>query len=389
MKYLYGLKQAGYHWQRNITAFLLSKQFCRLTTDENVFIFRQDDAFVALVLHVDDLLVVSTSEQLRLDLIAALRLHYGEISLKSGAELPYLGLLLHINDQSVSITQPGLIDKLGVLHLSSSSRRHPSTPLSVPSRIAQHSNTTVVDTPSVDSVSSLDYLAVVGGINYLTQFSRPDCYYALSVVAQKCSKPTRSDFNLCLRILSYLIDTRHVQLTFNRATLRPIFYADAAFNCYPDARSHYGYVGCLAEGDGSFIVDSKRTTVTALSSTEAEIIGCCECIRTVVWVRRLLAELGTPVSDPTIVYQDNMSTIQWIQGHRNFRASRHVNPKLHFAGDMIDTGEVELRYLSTTQMVADILTKPLAAPQHYALASQLLNYQLRQLESSTSSTHVE
>ena len=92
LKYLYGLKQAGYHWQRNITAFLLSKQFCRLTTDENVFILRQDDAFVALVLHVDDLLVVSTSDQLRLDLIAALRLHYGEISLKSGAELPYLGL---------------------------------------------------------------------------------------------------------------------------------------------------------------------------------------------------------------------------------------------------------------------------------------------------------
>lgn len=395
LKYLYGLKQAGYHWQQNITTFLLSKQFLRLTTDENVFILRQAGAFIALVLHVDDLLVVSTSDQLRLELIAALRLHYGEVSIKTGAELPYLGLLLHITDHSVSINQPGLIDKLGALHLPSSNKRHPSTPLSVPSRINSDTTqvidtpTSVADTSSSVPISPLEYLAVVGGINYLTQFSRPDCYYALSVVAQKCSKPTRSDFNLCLRILAYLIDTRHVQLTFNRTAIQPVFYADAAFNCYPDARSHYGYIGCLAEGDGSFIVDSKKTTVTALSSTEAEIIGCCECVRTVVWVRRLLAELGTPISAPTVVYQDNMSTIQWIQGHRNFRASRHVNPKLHFAGDMIDAGEVELRYLSTTQMVADILTKPLAAPQHYVLASQLLNYQLRPFEFSTSSPRVE
>ena len=65
--------------------------------------------------------------------------------------------------------------------------------------------------------------------------------------------------------------------------------------------------------------------------------------------------------------------MQMIEGHRNHRASKPINPKFHFTGDMVVSGEIKLQYLSTKLMLADVLTKPLDIHQHLFLAGRILN----------------
>jgi len=59
-KYLYGLQEAGYEWQKNITRTL--KQYgYNSTIDPTTFSKRVSNNFIMLSVHVDDCYVISTS----------------------------------------------------------------------------------------------------------------------------------------------------------------------------------------------------------------------------------------------------------------------------------------------------------------------------------------
>jgi hypothetical protein len=63
---------------------------------------------------------------------------------------------------------------------------------------------------------------------------------------------------------------------------------------------------------------------------------------------------------PTKIYQDNMSTIALAdKGRSTSSRTRHIAIRYFFVKDKVDQGEVEIEYLCTEDMRADILTKPL------------------------------
>ena len=65
-------------------------------------------------------------------------------------------------------------------------------------------------------------------------------------------------------------------------------------------------------------------------------------------------------NEPNVIYQDNKSTILLAEkGCSASSKSRHINLKFFHIKDRIAAGELRLEYLSTEQMIADILTKPL------------------------------
>ena len=74
------------------------------------------------------------------------------------------------------------------------------------------------------------------------------------------------------------------------------------------------------------------------------------------------------------MWQDNKSTIDMVTGHRSYQASKHINPKFHYTGEMVEKGEIVLKYLSTDKMIADVLTKALPSLSHIKLTNQLLNH---------------
>jgi len=119
--------------------------------------------------------------------------------------------------------------------------------------------------------------------------------------------------------------------------------------------------------------------LVTLSSTESEYVALCEAAREAMWLRRLLQDIGFKQKEPTIMWQDNKSTIDMVNGHRNFQSSKHINPKFHYTGDMVEQGELCLEYKPTGDMVADVLTKALPARTHIRLSEILLNSKLKSI----------
>ena len=84
-----------------------------------------------------------------------------------------------------------------------------------------------------------------------------------------------------------------------------------------------------------------------------------------VWLRKLLCELGFQQSNPTTIYCDSQSTIALSANPKYHSRSKHVDTQYHFTREKVLTHEIQLSYVSTNDMTADILTKSLPNDKHH------------------------
>jgi hypothetical protein len=66
------------------------------------------------------------------------------------------------------------------------------------------------------------------------------------------------------------------------------------------------------------------------------------------------------VDKATPIYQDNQSTILIAQQGGNFKRTKHLICKESYVRERIDNNDIKLKYLPTTKMPADMLTKPVS-----------------------------
>jgi hypothetical protein len=65
------------------------------------------------------------------------------------------------------------------------------------------------------------------------------------------------------------------------------------------------------------------------------------------------------VSDLTVIYSDNLSSIQLAKSPVFHAWTKHIKVHYHFVHERVLSGEVELQYVPTDRQMADIFTKPL------------------------------
>ena len=104
---------------------------------------------------------------------------------------------------------------------------------------------------------------------------------------------------------------------------------------------------------------SQKQKVVALSSCEAEYIAAATVACQGVWLSRLLGELiGRP---PAMVklHVDNKSAIELSKNPVHHEWSKHIDTHFHFIREYIEDGMVDVDHVSTSNQLADILTKAL------------------------------
>ena len=136
-----------------------------------------------------------------------------------------------------------------------------------------------------------------------------------------------------------------------------------------DRKSTTGNVLMLAGGSVSWL--SKKQTSVALSTTGAEYIALSQCAQEIMWVRRMLAEVGADMNRPTIVMEDNQGAISLAKNPGSCRRTKHLDIRYHFTREAVEHGFIQMVYCHTSDMVADILTKPLPRMQFEKLRDGL------------------
>jgi len=107
-------------------------------------------------------------------------------------------------------------------------------------------------------------------------------------------------------------------------------WIDAGFHSYDDWKSQYGYNIAIGISSGSFLSKCDKMKNVTLSSCESKYVSLCHCGTEVVDIRRFLNDFGFPQPNPTIIYEDNQSTIKQFYGQMNHNVTRHISPKFHF-----------------------------------------------------------
>jgi hypothetical protein len=92
----------------------------------------------------------------------------------------------------------------------------------------------------------------------------------------------------------------------------------------------------------------------------------------VVFLRSLLEELGFQQKVPTILYEDNKSTIEMANGNGSFHRQKHILVKCHYTRELVKNRTIDIVHCQTQNMTADVLTKPLSKDSHSRLSCKLL-----------------
>jgi hypothetical protein len=284
-KYLYGLKQSGLEWNELLSNVLYQNGYIQSEVDPCVFYGQFKDGYIIMCTHVDDFYVVATHDALIVNLENILKEEFGEIVVKSDDVLGYLGMQVTINKTNgdITISQPNYAMKI--------------------LKESGYQSLKASKTPSATTLSHLDgdeklvdvnnYLKLIGLLNYLAVFTRPDILYALSDCAQKCSKPTQSDLRKVMRVFRYIKGTINNGITFNSdGKVELCCYVDASYNCYSDGKSHFGNCFSFGPNDGVFYAKSQKMKLITLSSAEVEYVALCDAATEIVFLRNLLNELG-------------------------------------------------------------------------------------------------
>jgi len=202
------------------------------------------------------------------------------------------------------------------------------------------------------------YGSLVGSLLYLAVCSRPDISHVVSVLSRFMSCPAVKHWDAAVYVLQYLAGTVDLGIVYSEScTLEG--YCDADFGRKPDfpRRSATGFVFLMNGGPVAWT--SRRQPTVASSTQEAEYMAAASAVKEALWLRKLMIAFGRPVRCVEM-YSDNQAAITLLQSSGDSARAKHIDIAHHFAKERVLMGDVIFKYLSTTEMVADGLTKPLS-----------------------------
>ncbi|KAM1002515.1 hypothetical protein ACFX2C_002938 [Malus domestica] len=116
---------------------------------------------------------------------------------------------------------------------------------------------------------------------------------------------------------------------------------------------------CFFLGSTTFSWTSKKQSIVALSSCEADHVAVASTVCEAIWLRNLLKLMCHPQVESTVIHVDNILAIKLSRNLVQHGRSKHIDTRFHFLRDHVKQKTTELVYCHTKEQVADIFTKPL------------------------------
>jgi len=154
--------------------------------------------------------------------------------------------------------------------------------------------------------------------------------------------------------LKYLNSTIDYKITYDSQG-NIVAYTDSDFaGDIKDRKSTSGHIILLGNNPISWM--SKKQSIVASSTAEAEYISASQCIKKLLWIKNILFELIGFNKPITIFIDNNACKISMENGDLNPKL-KHISIKYHFTVDNIKKKIVELKHIESSENLADILTK--------------------------------
>ena len=219
------------------------------------------------------------------------------------------------------------------------------------------------------------YRKLIGKLIYLT-ITRPDITYTVQVLSQYMQSPSEAHMNAAMRVLRYLKQSPGQGILLSSKSAPTLTaYCDSDWGrCADSRKSVTGY--CVLLGDSPVSWRSKKQSVVARSTAEAEYRAMATTTCEVTWLIQLFKDLGLSDLAPVTLKCDNQAALYIAANPVFHERTKHIEVDCHFIRDKMKTGIIQPTYVSTKAQLADVFTKILSIAQHSHLLSKLGVYNI-------------
>ena len=219
-----------------------------------------------------------------------------------------------------------------------------------------------------DNDITTTYQQIVGSITYLTICTRPDLAYTAMALGQFNANPTQANLVAAKGVLRYLAGTVNLSLSFpsnlsnfpdtvkSYADACGLSDADWASN-ETDRKSVSGYCFYFLGSLISWSSHKQRTVSTSL--TESEYYALANTIKEAIWICLFLSLTKISLTKPFPILCDNQSAQMIAKMDAISSHTKHIDVWHHFICQHIADGSFMITWVPTSDMTADIFTKPL------------------------------
>jgi hypothetical protein len=273
----------------------------------------------------------------------------------------YLGLEVQQSEAGIMVTQSAYAQK--ILERCGMGGCNPcATPTENRLKLSKNCSAAAVD--------ATEFRSTVGCLRYLVH-TRPDIAFAVSYVSRFMERPTAEHQAAVKHVLWYVAGTLRLGCWFPRnAEAELMGYSDSDHaGDQDDRKSTSGAFFFLGSSPISW--QSQKQQIVTLSSCEAEYVAGTSAVCQGVWLARLLGELKDEDTRTFELFIDNKSAISLSKNPVFHDRSKHIDLRYHFIRECAEVGKVEVKYVSTDEQLADILTKPLGRIRFQELRSKI------------------
>jgi len=349
-KAIYGLKQAPRAWYSRLSSKLIDLGFVASKSDSSLFIYRKRGIEIYMLIYVDDIILTSSSEDAVKVLLQVLK---KDFALKDLGDLHYfLGIEVERKPSGDLLLTQKKYAKDILARVGMTKCKPISTPMSAEEKISQY------DGDSLGPADCTKYRSVVGALQYIT-LTRPDLAFAVNRVCQYLHSPTTVHWTTVKRIIRYLKFSENTGLLVRKKSpLIVSAFSDADWaGCRDDRRSTGGFAVLLGSNVTSW--SARKQPTVSRSSSEAEYKSMANATAEMIWVEQLLEELGVHLKTKPRLWCDNLGAT-YLSANPVFHArAKHIEIDFHFVRERIARKQLEVRFVSTEDQVADGFMKAL------------------------------
>jgi hypothetical protein len=401
LRSLYGLKRAPKLWYEKLSSHLKNMGLRSCENSPCLFFgtIIDGEAPIYVGIYVDDIIYFSPSEAVEKQF---------ENLLSTIGEVDYMGQVSHFlgieftwhhhvdGNVSVNLTQQSftesLLDSLGFPTDQTSTFTTP-----------YRSGMSIDSIPSSNMSASdrdhlrLQYQSLVGSLNWLSITTRPDISTVVSLLAQHQSYPSQGHLDAAYYVARYLSQTKTLGIYFNssrRVTLESFLHFPISPNLLAMSDANWGPQDAsmsklpaelplfASRSMSAFYVDllgpihwmSKRQTVTAGSSAEAEIYATNECVKFLLELSQLLEFLEVRdvfMPKTTVIFNDNSACVDWSKKSTT-KGLRHIQMRENLVRENVAAKFVSVQHIGGKVNLADLFTKEMKDTAHFVELRDLM-----------------
>lgn len=326
--------------------------------DRCIYIKVSGSKFIILVLYVDDILLATNDKSLLHDVKKFLSNNF---EMKDMGEASYVIGIVIFRDRKQGLL--GLSQKSYINKILERFRMENCSVGVVP--IQKGDKFSLMQCPKNDleqkEMESIPYASIVGSLMYASTCTRPDISFAVGMLGRYQSNPGKDHWVAAKKVLRYLQGTKDHVLTYRRSShLEVIGYSDSDYaGCVDSRKSTFGYVFLLAGGAISW--KSRKQSVIATSTMEAEFVACFEATIQSLWLRNFVSGLHIMdnIERPLKIYCDNSAVVFFSKNDKYSKGAKHMDLKYLSVKEEVQKKRVSIEHIGTALMIADPLTKGL------------------------------